>query len=104
MEGICLKIYVDQIQKHGVTSLYEWILEEAKKKGIHGETAFKAIAGYGRDMRLHEEHFYELGSNVPILVEFVVTKEEVETLLGMISEKKIKVFYTKHPVEFFSLA
>ncbi len=102
MEGICLKIYVDLVQKHAGISLYEWIIEEAKKMDIHGGTAYKAIAGYGRHKLMHEEHFYELGSNVPIMLEFNVTKKEEEQLLQLLHEKKINVFYTICSVKFGS--
>ncbi|MFT3790053.1 MAG: DUF190 domain-containing protein [Rudaea sp.] len=40
--------------------LYEWLLERARKLGIHGGSAFRAIAGYGRHGRLHEQQFFEL--------------------------------------------
>jgi PII-like signaling protein len=30
------------------------------KLGIHGGSAFKAIAGFGRHGVLHEDHFFEL--------------------------------------------
>ncbi len=40
--------------------LYEWLIEKAKEMGIHGGSAFRAIAGFGRHGIIHEEHFFEL--------------------------------------------
>ena len=36
------------------------VLEQAKKQGVRGGSAFRAIAGFGRHGILHEEHFFEL--------------------------------------------
>jgi PII-like signaling protein len=100
MKGTCLKFYVYEHRRHHGILLYEWLLEQAKKMGIHGGTALRAIAGFGRHGIMHEEHFFELAGNVPIEVEFVVNDDEAERLLELIKLEKIQVFYMKIPVEY----
>ena len=54
------------------------LAEEAKKIGIHGGSAFRAIAGFGRHGVLHEQHFFELAGEMTIEVEFIVNDDEAQ--------------------------
>jgi PII-like signaling protein len=100
MRGTYLKFYVHESRRHHGILLYEWLLERAKKIGIHGGSAFRAIAGYGRHGVLHEEHFFELAGTLPIEVSFMVSDEEAELLLEQVGREKIQVFYIKMPAEY----
>src|SRR5499433_3279212 len=100
MTGTILRFYVHENRTHHHVALFEWLLEQAKKLGIHGGSAFRAIAGFGRHGILHEEHFFELASDTAIEVEFVVTDEEAEKLLALLREERISIFYARVPAEF----
>jgi hypothetical protein len=66
MDGILLRIVTTEKHRHGGELLYEWLLEQAKKLGIRGGSAFRAFAGYGRHGRLHEDASYELAGDLPV--------------------------------------
>ncbi len=100
MNGTYLRFYMHENRKHRHLLLYEWLLEQAKKMGIHGGSAFRAIAGYGRHGRLHEQHFYELAGDLTIEVEFMITEEEAQKLLDLVKAEKVHIFYTKTFAEF----
>ncbi|MFI4887625.1 MAG: DUF190 domain-containing protein [Burkholderiales bacterium] len=100
MKGTILRFYVHENRKHRHISLYEWLLERAKKMGIHGGSAFRAIAGYGRHGIMHEEHFFELAADMTVAVEFVVTDEEAEQFLTLLRQERVSIFYARVPVEF----
>jgi len=100
MKGTLLRFYLHENRMHRHIALYEWLLEQAKALGIHGGSAFRAIAGFGRHGILHEEHFFELAAQMTIEVEFVVTDEEAESLLGLLRQERISVFYARVPAEF----
>ncbi len=100
MKGTCLKFYVHEHRKHHGILLYEWLLERAKSMGIHGGSAFRAIAGFGRHGALHEDHFFELAGNLPVEVVFVVSDEEAAQLLDWIRQEQIQVFYVRMPAEY----
>lgn len=100
MNGTYLRFYVHENRKHHGVLLYEWLLEAAKKIGIHGGSAFRAIAGYGRHGIMHEQHFFELAGDLTVKVEFVITDAEATKLLDLIQAEKIRVFYARLPVEF----
>lgn len=99
MQGVYLKVFVPQIAKIHGKLLYKWILEEAHRVGINGGSAFRAIAGFGRHGRLHEEHFFELADDLPVSVEFVTGDTEAQKLLDRLAEEKVSVLYLRHPVE-----
>ena len=100
MNGTLLRFYVHENRKHDHILLYEWLLEHAKKLGIHGGSAFRAIAGFGRHGVLHEEHFFELAGDMTVEIDFAVTEAEADRLLGLIRQQNIRVFYSRIPIEY----
>jgi len=100
MNGTLLRFYIHENRLHRHIALYEWLLEQAKALGIHGGSAFRAIAGFGRHGILHEEHFFELAAEATIQVEFVVTDDEARRLLDLLHRERVSVFYARVPAEF----
>ena len=99
MQSVYLKFYVTEKQRHDGALLYEWLLEEAKKLGLPGGSAFRAIAGFGRHGRLHEESFFELAGELPVQVEFVLNDTLADKLLGALRAHKLNLFYVRYAVE-----
>ncbi len=60
MKGSSLRFYMHENQRHRGAPLHEWLLAEAKQRGIAGGSAFRAIAGFGRHGVMSEQHFFEL--------------------------------------------
>jgi PII-like signaling protein len=103
MNGTLLRFYVHENRRHGHVLLYEWLLEAAKRAGVHGGSAFRAIAGYGRHGVLHEERFFELAGDLTVQIDFAVTDDEAERLLALVRDEKIPIFFARMPVEFVSI-
>jgi PII-like signaling protein len=100
MDGSFLRFYVHENQRHRNRLVWEWLLEEANRLGIRGGSAFKAIAGFGRHHLLHEAKFFELAGEAAIEVEFIVTAEEADKLLALLSREKTRLFYARIPAHF----
>lgn len=100
MKGTLLRFYVHENRTHRHIALFEWLLEQAKKLGIHGGSAFRAIAGFGRHGILHEEHFFELAAEMTIVVEFVVSDAEADKLLALLRTERVSIFYARLAAEF----
>jgi PII-like signaling protein len=100
MKGTYLRFYVHENRRHHGVLVYEWLLETAKKAGIHGGSAFRAIAGYGRHGVLHEQHFFELAGDLTVEVEFVLSSEDAERLLGVVRAESVHLVYAKVAAEF----
>jgi len=99
MNSVYLKFYVTEKQRHDGTLLYEWLLEQAKKLGMPGGSAFRAIAGFGRHGHLHEETFFELGGEMPVQVEFVLDAAAADRFLEAIRVHKLNLFHVRYAVE-----
>ena len=100
---VCLRFYVHENRKlHGIL-LYEWLLEDARRRGVHGGSAFRAIAGFGRHGQLHEQHFFELAGDLTVVVEFLLAAGEAEAMIERLRGEKTGVFYTRADVAFGTL-
>ena len=100
MQGTLLRLYVHENRRHRKLLLYEWVLEEAKKMGIHGGSAFRAIAGFGRHGVLHEEHFFELAGELTVEIDFAVSDREADQLIGALDRERLQVFYTRSAIRY----
>jgi PII-like signaling protein len=100
MKSTVLRFYVHENRKlHGLLA-YEWLLEKAKKMGIHGGSSFRAIAGFGRHGVLHEQHFFELAGDLPVVTEFIVSAQEANALLDIIQTEKVHIVVARYECEF----
>jgi PII-like signaling protein len=100
MNGTLLRFYVHENRLHRHVALHEWLLEQAKKQGIQGGSAFRAVAGFGRHGILHEEHFFELAASMTIVVEFLVSADQAEQLLALVRDEGIGIVYARVAAEF----
>jgi PII-like signaling protein len=94
-----LSFYISEKQHHAGMPLYEWLLEEAKSMGVHGGSAFRAIAGFGRHGHMHEETFFELAGELAVKVEFIIDNALAEQLLERVRSQSMKLFYVKQSVQ-----
>lgn len=99
MQGVYLKLFVPETLRHGNallgTLLYEWILQQAQVLGVHGGSAVRAMAGFGRHGQLHEQHFFELAGEVPVVLEFFAEEAAIERVLALLKKENITLFYIK---------
>lgn len=97
--GYQLTFFTQQDHRHHGKSLAHWLLEEARVMGIGGATLIAASEGFGHHRRLHQVHLINF-SDQPLEVVMAVTAEEADRLFAKLNAEKIKVFYSKTPVEF----
>ncbi len=102
MKGVVLRFFVHEGERHGGELTFEWLLAEAKRTGIPGGSAFRAIAGYGRHGVLHEQTFFELAGNLPVQVEFYTRRELAHRLLASVGAAGLRLIYTVTETEFGS--
>lgn len=99
MQGYQLTFFTQQDHRHHGKSLAHWLVEEARRMGIGGATLVAATEGFGHHRRIHAAHFIEL-TDQPLEVIMAVTAEEANQLFAKLKAEKIKIFYSKTPVEF----
>jgi PII-like signaling protein len=99
-QGRLLIFYSRQRARHDGMLVHEWLLELARRQGIAGGSAFRAIAGYGRHGVLHEEQFFDLADDLPVKVEFLLDEARADTLLSAVRAAGVDVVYASMPAGF----
>ena len=100
MNGSLLRFYVHEDHRQHGRLVWEWLLEQGNRLGVRGGSAFKAMAGFGRHHTLHEARFFELAGTLCVEVEFIVTPEEAQRLLDLVTREKVRLFYANLPARF----
>jgi uncharacterized protein len=95
MQGVYLKVFVPEKLRKDGDLLYEWILREAEAIGIPGGNALRPLAGFGRHGHLHEQRFFELAGELPIILDFFATDEDISRLLILLNSVEESLFYIK---------
>ena len=100
MQGSSIRFYFGEQQRHRGVLLWEWLLEKANAAGIPGGCAFRAIGGFGRHRAVHEDRFFELAGSAGVVVEFIAGDDEIEQLLALVHDERIRLFYARLPATF----
>lgn len=100
MKGVELRFFVHEGERHGGGLLFDWLLSEARRSGVPGGSAFRAIAGYGRHGVLHEQTFFELAGNLPVEVVFFTRRELADRLLKSVAAAGLRLIYSVAEAEF----
>ena len=100
IEGVFLRVLVHENRMHKGKPVYDWLLQEAQRLGIHGGSAYRGVAGYGRHGVLHEAHFFELAGDLPVEVRFVCAEAEACKLLDAVEAAQLSLFYVIGPTRY----
>ena len=100
MKATVLRLYVHESRRFRGMLLYEWLLEHARKLGVHGGSAFRAVAGYGRHGVMHEQSYFELAGELPVVTEFIVSDADAERILALVRKESIDLVYLCWPAEY----
>lgn len=76
-EAWVLRIFIGSTDQINQTPLYEYIVLQAKKKGIAGATVVKGIMGFGASSVIHSYKFWEVSDKVPLVVELVDVEDKI---------------------------
>lgn len=84
-DGALLRIFIGEQDKRHGKPLHEWLTLEAKRRGLAGVTVLRGIMGYGASSRIHTAKIERLSVDLPIIVELVDTRENLEAFLEYIN-------------------
>ena len=84
-EASLMRIFIGESDKYAGKPLYEWLVLQARDQGLAGATVLRGIMGYGANTRVIQTFKIErLSEDLPIIVEIVDTKENLEKFLDLI--------------------
>lgn len=104
-DSVLLRIFIGESDKYNSKPLYEQIVLKARGLNLAGATVLRGIMGFGADSRMHSAKFLDLSIDLPIIIEIVDTKENIEKLLpfidetvteGLVTLEDIKVIKYRH--------
>lgn len=82
--GCLLRIFIGESDRVDGKPLYEWIILKAKENGLAGATAWRAMMGYGANSRIHTSKILRLSADLPVIIEMVDVRENLEAFLDAI--------------------
>jgi len=81
-KAVKVSIHVSEGSKHHGVPTYSSILDFLFHRGVSGATVLRGIAGFDADHHMHSASVVEISDNLPLIVEFVESREKVDELLG----------------------
>ena len=89
-ESYLLRIFIGESDRINGKPLYEWLVREAKSRGMAGATVLRGMMGFGAHTRMiHTFKIERLSEDLPIVIEIVDTQEKIEDFLAF-AESNIK--------------
>lgn len=83
-EQVLCRFHLSNFIRHGMSPLYEWIVETAHHEGLQGATVLKGFYGLRPEGSLLEEHTWSISQELPVIVEVVDAPARIEALLAMV--------------------
>ena len=99
-DAILLRIFIGESDKYKGVPLSKYLVEFFKKEGLAGATVLRGISGFGKSSKLHTTSILRLSDDLPIVVEVVDRKENIERVKpklddvieeGLITEEEVKI-------------
>jgi uncharacterized protein len=86
-DGSRLRIYIGESDKYEKQPLYEWIVIQAKAKGLAGATVLRGLMGFGANTHvIHTFKIERLSEDLPIIIELVDAADKIETFLSFVEQ------------------
>jgi uncharacterized protein len=99
-DAILLRIFIGESDKYEGIPLSRYLVELFKQEGLASATVLRGINGYGKSSKLHTTSILRLSDDLPIVVEMVDRKENIERIKpkldnvieeGLITEEEVKI-------------
>jgi PII-like signaling protein len=104
-EGLLLRVFVGDSDRHAGEPLYEAIVRRARERGLAGATVLRGVEGFGAHSRIHTARILRLSQDLPIVIEIVDRAERIEEFLpeldqmvgeGMVTLEKVRILLYRH--------
>ena len=99
-DAILLQIFIGESDRYEGIPLSRYLVELFKKEGMAEATVLRGISGFGKSSKLHTTSILRLSDDLPIVVEVVDRKENIERIKpkldnvieeGLITEEEVKI-------------
>ena len=94
-----MRIFIGEKKKHGHKPLYQAIVEMLRKEKLAGATVLRGITGFGAKSHLRSANLLALSQDLPMVVECVDTRENIDRIMPKIDEMVGEGLVTLEKVE-----
>ena len=94
-----MRIFIGEKKKHRHKPLYQAIVEMLRKEKLAGATVLRGITGFGAKSHLRSANLLALSQDLPMVVECVDTRENIDRILPKIDEMVGEGLVTLEKVE-----
>ncbi|MGB8261601.1 MAG: DUF190 domain-containing protein [Terracidiphilus sp.] len=98
-KAVKVSVFVSDGAKHHGVPVYTSLVDFLFKSGVAGAAVFKGVAGFGHHHRMHSAHILEISDHLPIVIQFIETREKVEALLPELQKRATSGLIEMHEVE-----
>jgi PII-like signaling protein len=81
-----MRIYIGEEQKYKHQPLYQAIVKMLRKEKLAGATVLRGITGFGENSGIRKANLLALSQDLPMIIECVDTRENIERVMPMIDE------------------
>jgi uncharacterized protein len=83
---VLCRFQLSNFARHGLSSLYEWIVETARREGLQGATVLEGFYGMRAGGAILEAHDWSIAQERPVIVEVIDEPARIEALLATLSQ------------------
>ncbi len=83
--GSLLRIFIGESDRKEGKPLYEWLVIKARESGLAGATVLRGMMGFGPSSKITSYKILRLSEDLPIVIEIVDTRENLEKFLDQIN-------------------
>ncbi len=98
-EGYLLRVFIGETDRYDGKALYEYIVLKARELNLAGVTVTRGIMGFGANSRVHTAKILRLSEDLPVVVEIVDTRENLQKLRPFLDAAVGEGLITMEPVE-----
>jgi hypothetical protein len=101
-DAVLLRVFIGEDDKWQGRPLYEAIVLRARERHLAGATVLRGPMGFGHSARLHTAKILRLSEDLPLVIEIVDSKENIEGFLpildsmmgsGLITMERVQVLH-----------
>lgn len=85
-EALLLRIIIGESDRLNGKHLYESIIQEARKCGLAGATAWHGELGFGASSRIRTTKVLDLSTDLPVVIEIIDQEDKVRAFLPIVEE------------------
>ena len=98
-QGLLLRIFIGEADRHDGRPLYEALVLKARELGLAGATVVRGVEGFGAHSRLHTAKVLRLSEDLPMVVEIVDQEERVRAFIPVCDAMVKDGLVTLEPIE-----